>query len=209
MDTINIDKILKLAQSFELEALGAKNKKQYVYHIRPSKFKGKYIYPLSELEDVYPEIYKNEIKKYKGRESHPETKIGLLDCKWKDCVNFSTLNPIKLFQLEELLGIPGYKNGINTQVFKFNIKDFQDMNFCLYDDNKNPKRSEAYKKVSIVSYKETEFIPSETVKYFAECKEKKEYPLIFGNVTHLLVKGKIDIGKAELIKFKVNSTIKL
>lgn len=175
--------------------------KNFVYHIKSSNFKGDYIYPLSQLEEVNPSVYKKEIKKYKGRESHPETKIGILDVKWKDCVNFSTVNPIKIFQMEKLLGIPGYKNVKDIEVFCFDIKDLSDFDMCLYDDNKSPKKSDAYKKVTSSSYKEIQFVPIDTVRYFLECKKKNELPLIFGGICHLLIPDKIPIKNAEIIKF--------
>lgn len=190
-----IENLIKVADKFEDKS------SNYVYHIKSKDFRGKYIYSLNELQDVYPDLYKKEIKKYKGREKHPETKIEFLGAKWKDCVNLSTLNPIKIFQMEELLGIPGYKDGENIDIFRFDIKDLVDLDMCLYDDNKSPKRKEAYKKVTSKSYRETRFVPPETTKYFAECKIKNERPLLFGNVTHLLVLGKIPINKAKILKF--------
>lgn len=195
----NINSILKLAKEFE-----EKTKSQFVYHIKSPNFKGKYIYPLSELKNTYPDLYKKEIKKYKGRESHPEINIDILDAQWKDCVNFSTLNPLKIFQLEELLGIPGYKNGEDVDIFRFNIKDLINFDMCLYDDNISPRKKEAYKKININKYKETKFIPIETAKYFIKSKENNEYPLLFGHVTHLLVKNKVPINKASTIHFKAN-----
>ena len=185
-----IDEIVKLAKEFKKQTSA-----QYVYHLKRSDFRGKLILPLSKLETNYPDIYKKEIKKYRGRENHPEIKIPLLDCRWKDCVNFSTIDPNLIFQLEDLLGI---KNDI-PKIFRFDIHDLKDFDMCLYDDNFSPRKSEAYKKVSDKSYKETLSVPAETVKYFAECKEKKEAPLIFGYVPHLLVRGNIPIKLAGII----------
>jgi hypothetical protein len=190
-----IENLVKIADKFENKS------SKYVYHIKNNDFRGKYIYSLSELQDIYPDLYKKEVKKYKGRENHPEIKIDIIDAKWKDCINLSTLNPMKIFQLEELLGTPGYKTSNNAEIFQFNIKDLSDLTMCLYDDNKSPKNKDAYKKVNEKSYKETQFVPPETTKYFAECKMKNEYPLLFGNVTHLLVFGKIPINKAKILKF--------
>jgi hypothetical protein len=104
--------------------------------------------------------------------------------------------------MEELLGVPGYKNSKDTEVFRFDIKDLVDSIMCLYDDNKSPRSKDAYKKVTSKSYKETQFVPPETTKYFAECRMQNEYPLLFGNVTHLLVLGKIPTSKAKILKFK-------
>jgi len=71
---------------------------------------------------------------------------------------------------------------------------------CLYDDDIGPKKDEAYSKITISSYKETQNIPIKTVKHFIDCKEKNEYPLLFGNILHLLVKDEVDISKADIIK---------
>ena len=62
----SINAILRLADQFEKIASN-----QYAYHIKNDNFKGKFIYPLSELEEVYPAIYKQEVKKYQGRRGHP------------------------------------------------------------------------------------------------------------------------------------------
>lgn len=197
----------EISKTAELFAYKIAKETQYVYHIKSKDFKGKYIYPLSELKDAHPDIYKKQIAKYKGREDHPEIKIKPLDCKWKDCVNLSTLNPIKIFQLEELLGIPGYKKGKDVEVFKIKISDLDSKKFCLYDDEKSPKSEAAYSKRTETSYKETQFIPTKTAKYFVTSKEKKEYPLLFAYVKHVLYNGIIDISKAEIIKFTANETI--
>jgi hypothetical protein len=197
------NQLLTIAKKFE-EKL--KSDHQYVYHIKSHKFKGKYIYPLSELQDIYPDIYRQEIKKYKDRNTHPNIKINMLDAQWKDCVNLSTLNPIKIFQLEELLGIPGYKQSEDVEIFRFDINDLEDFEMCLYDDNKSPRKADAYKKLNPKTYKETQFIPTATVKYFAKSKEDEEHPLIFAYVNHVMVKGNLPINKADIIKFKANIT---
>src|ERR1700748_299200 len=138
-----MNQLLKIAELF---AYKIAKETQYVYHIKNRNFKGKHIYPLIELKDKYPEIYKKELSKYKNRKDHPEIKIKLLNCAWKDCINFSTLNPIQIFQLQEMLGIPGGKEGEEIEIFKIKISELDDSRFCLYDDNKSPKNIEAYSK---------------------------------------------------------------
>lgn len=39
----------------------------YVYCFVPEKLKGKILYPLTTLKNKYPKIYKQEVKRYKGR----------------------------------------------------------------------------------------------------------------------------------------------
>lgn len=180
----------------------AKSLDNYVYHIKSSSFKGNHIYSLSELKEEYPQIYKSEIKKYKDREDHPEIKINILDCQWKDCVSFSSLNILKILELEKLLGVPGWNEVEDICVLRFSIDSFKDREMCIYDDNISPKKKEAYSKTSIKSYKEMKFIPDEMVKYYIKCKENKERPLLFGYVNHLMVKGKVSIKLGEEIYLK-------
>lgn len=194
---MNIERLLKLSEFFEY---AAKNEPQYIYHIKPEKLKGNFLHSLSELEKVYPDIYKVENKKYKNREKHINQKIDLLDCQWKDCVNFSTLNPAKIFQLLQLLEIPGYDHNDKIEIFKFDINKLKDFDMCFYDD-KSSANQNSYSKVK--NYKESKFIPIETVKYFIKCKEKKEYPLIFGDILHILIKGKVPINLAKIEKFEL------
>jgi len=174
---------------------------QYIYHVKSPDFKGRTIYSLSGLEDAMPDLYKKEYKKYKGREAHINTKIDILDCTWKDCINFSTVNPVLIFELEELLGIPAFDEDDKIEIFKINIKALQDYEFCYYDEV-NPKSKKSYKKVSVKSYRELDSVPHLTAKYFAECKKKNEHPLIFGHVPHILVKGNFKLKDYEVIKFK-------
>ena len=188
----SIDEILSLANCFEKTA-----STQYAYHIRSDDFRGKTIYPLAELEEAYPKIYKTEIKKYRGRESHPNIKVSLLDARWADCVCLSTLDPRKIFQLEDLLGIDNQP----AKIFRFKISDLKDFDMCIFndDDKLSPRKDEAYDKITAKSYKETKLIPPETVKYFVRCKKKGEQPLLFSYIPHLMIKGSIPINLADIV----------
>ncbi len=180
------------------------NRDKYFYHLKSERFNGKIIYPLSTLKEKDNKVYKQSIKKYKDREDQLTTKIDILDCEWQDCINLSTLNPAKIFEVAFLLGLKNYEYDIGREILRFPISCLKNKKFCLYDDNKNFKKPEAYSNISIKSYKELEFVPSETIKYFAECKDKDEDPLIFSNIPHILLKDELNISEAEVIKYEPN-----
>jgi hypothetical protein len=113
------------------------------------------------------------MRKYEGRESHPLKVVPPLDCQWQDCINLSSINPLLIFRLQELLGIQGYKNSEDLEILKFNIETPSGMDFCLCEDSKPAK--EAYSPLTVRSYKETKFVPHETVSYFAKCKKMGNY----------------------------------
>jgi len=196
---MDILKLAKLADKF-----AAITKYQYLYHIRSPDFKGKFLYPLSELAEIDKRLYNKSFNKYKGREDWINREIPLLNCKATDVVNLSTINPIKLFAVEILLNIEKIED---KQIFKIPTSILKNQEFVLfsYDKDLNYK----YKKQNINAYKECIHVPLDTVEHYIESKKNKESPLIFEYVPHVLVKGKVDISTAELIDFKSTNIINL
>lgn len=182
-------------------------KQKYFYHIKSKEFEGDLIYPLSTLKDKNLKKYKESIKKYNDRKDQLTTKIEMLNCEWQDCINLSTLNPCKIFELVFLLKLKNWEHDIGREILKFPISVLKGKDFCLYDDEKDFKKSEAYSKLTINSYKELDSVPIETTKYFADMKEKNEDPLIFSYVSHILLKGELNIKNAEVVNQLIPSTV--
>lgn len=193
------DKLQKLEEKYI--KVSEASDKQYVYHLMPEKMSGKILYCLSDLESKLPDVYKKEIKKYIGREEHLEQKIAPLKSTWKDCVIFSSIDPAMIFDLQALLGVKGWQDAAGIAYMRFNITDLPE-DLCLYDDDK-----ETYKKLSPKSYKETKSIPASTAKYFSECVENKERPLLFAGVKHVLVKGNVNIKNSVVMKYKLKRKV--
>lgn len=188
-----MESLLKLAKK-----LIEKNQKQYVYHLISPDFKGKTILPLSELKQKYPDIYKKEFKKYKDRENHPDIKIDVLNCSWKDCISLSTINPALIFNFLSSIDAKGSEHSKDFKIYRFDINKIENEK-CYYDDNVSPKNQKSYSKIK--SYSETDSIPLEAAKYFIKSVDNKEYPLIFGYVKHVLVKGNLDLSLGEEIDY--------
>ena len=84
-----------------------------LYHLAPAELRGNFLYSLSELKTVYPDLYEKEVAKYKGREHVLEYFIKPLNCFWKDVVHLSPVHPAKIKkQLEKILDKLGqeYRN---------------------------------------------------------------------------------------------------
>lgn len=168
---------------------------QHFYHIVPKGMKGKTIFPLSELEDAHPFIYKEEVKKYRDRKDIPNQYIKLLDCRWRDCTIFSTVSPIALFALQDSIGI----EVDDVEVFQFPIERLKGREWCLYHDS---IKNERYSSSTIPQYEETLSVPKETFVHYQQSAENKEKPLIFAGITHILLKGSFPIEGAEVLSFK-------
>ena len=68
----------------------------YLYHRVPRNLKGNYLMPLNELKRVYPEIYREHVKKYAGREELLKFKIPIWSCLWNDVLHMAAVPPKKL-----------------------------------------------------------------------------------------------------------------
>lgn len=169
---------------------------EYFYHLKPNKMMGKNLLPLSSLEEEFPSIAKGYIKSYKGRERILNKKIPPLDCRWKDVIFGSCLDPRLIFAALELLGL---FDDEPITILKFPISVLNKKEFCKYQESKS---GESFSKLTTASYKEERTISIDTMKYFVDSVKKKESPLIFYGVAHILIKGDLDLDKAEEIKYK-------
>lgn len=64
----------------------------YVYHFKRKNMVGSKLIPLNKLKNIYPDIYKEHVKKYVGREKLLTKNIPLLDCLWNDVLHLSPIN---------------------------------------------------------------------------------------------------------------------
>src|SRR3989344_4993827 len=68
----------------------------FVYHLVPSNMGGGILYPLNRLKKKYPQVYKKEIKKYKGREHFLKDRVPVLNCLWGDVIHLTSIHPSKI-----------------------------------------------------------------------------------------------------------------
>jgi len=168
---------------------------EFLYHFKAEKFKGDSILPLSRLKRKYPKLYQKEIEKYgKDRIQELEEEIKCLDVKWKDVVNLSTINPVHILSVAQLLG----NETDPAEIFKIPISSIKKHRFCLFTDFND---KEKFKPLTVNQYEEEKEIPIETIEHFIYSKEHGTRPLIFEHIPHILVAGEVNISKAEVIKY--------
>jgi len=167
---------------------------EFVYHLKPAKLKGKSLLPLSKLEEKYPELHKQEVAKYSDRSEGPEKPIKCLNVKWKDVVNLSTINPILLLSVAELIGNETHP----AVIFRIPISKLKNKPFCLFTDFDG---KEKYEPMTVKEYRECHEIPAATIQHYLESKEEGEQPLVFEGVPHILVADEIDISDVEVIRY--------
>lgn len=175
----------------------------FVYHLRPEKMLGEVLYPLNKLREQSVELYEKEKKKYLGREYLLKEQIPPLGCLWNDVIHCSPVNPKKI---AEALLATGFKIKQST-FFKIPIGHLPDE--IIYYKNSFggkgatlPLSENDFLPINKNEFLELEDIPTETKKYFMEVFQlKKQRPLLFHHVPHVLIKGVLSVQDTETIEW--------
>lgn len=166
-----------------------------IYHIAPKNLQGSIIYPLNGLKDTLPEIYAEEVQKYRGRPQLLERNIPYLDCLWNDVLHFTPVNPRKIRAAIMKAGFKWFPlswyeidpeqlelNEQNTVIYLSPMRQKGD--FAVTDADFIPFTLEAL--VMLDS------IPKAATEYFNHAKANNERPFLFNCVPHVLYHGAFD-----------------
>lgn len=174
----------------------------YVYHFVPHNLRGSVLYPLNVLKYKFPNLYSNQVKKYKRREKLLEVKIPYLECLWNEVLHFSPVHPVQIRDalLEE--GFNKYPirwfeidpialnfNSQNTVIYLAPPKEWLDFS----------KTSSEFIQFSNIRLEELSTLPSATVAHYKTAKQKAEKPFLFHRVPHVLYRGIINLEQVKII----------
>lgn len=167
----------------------------------PLKMKGKYLMPLNEIKKIYPEIYKEEIKKYEGRKKILKIKIPQLNCSWNDVIHMGAIPPRKL--KAALMKESGFKDMKKNKWFQINPKSLDPKNTIIYlyskgGYTKTPKDFVNFKAAEVGKYNK---IGQRAKNYYKMMYKRGKKPLLFGFIPHFLYKGKIDISQCKVVEW--------
>lgn len=77
-----------------------------VYHSAPKDMVGTTIYPLHQLREIAAQAYEFQKAKYAGREATLDFRIPDLGMLFNDTVHCAALDPRRLYEARQRLGIP-------------------------------------------------------------------------------------------------------
>jgi len=160
---------------------------------------GTTLYPLNQLRDVQPELYKTKASKYDGREYIMERQIPILHCLWNDVLH---LSPVPSQELKAAL----LETGMPERTFSYYQIDLASLDVddtVLYlhlttDPVVAPNDNE-FVPYNIDLLPTLAHVPDWTKKYFAEQYASGEKPLRFLGIPHILHRGTIDTTNLPII----------
>ena len=161
--------------------------------------------PLNQLQEIHPEIYIEQVKKYKGREILLQKRTPILDCFWNDVLHLSPINPQIILDTWKQENIIAHSNVSRIiEVYKIPIElltesttiCYQSFNYDFNNYNSSLEKSWQFKRVNFQEQKSVDLKQVEIWK-----NDKKEgRPLFwFGHTMHVLAQQNIDIINCELI----------
>ncbi|WP_417336087.1 hypothetical protein [Halobacteriovorax marinus] len=176
---------------------------EYFYHLVPDPFVGKDLIPLNEM-DRESKLYKSHSRKYIGRESLTEQTIPLLNCKWNDVIQFSSVHPqLIIDKLREIQ--PDFKL-YRTKCFKVSVLEVEGKyEGVIFDRNKTQKKgdfsihADDIRPLNSTQYKELTHLPKETIAFWNRVKEEGGKYLWFPYIPHIFLKGIVDTTHFEVI----------
>ncbi len=184
--------------------------KQYLYHRVPEDMtqneEGKdVLYPLNVLKEKFPGLYEVKVQKYLDsdyRKSIPNRIIPELNVTWGDVVQLTAVHPEDL--KKELV-----KAGFEPKELKFyqidpDLLNKEDTKIFLYKDDLDKDDMENYESYNSKDLEKHSIMPNSTKQYFKETSDKKERPLLFVHIPHILHKGQIDVSDFPVISVSFN-----
>ncbi len=172
----------------------------YLYHLVPENMKGNFLYPLNELKEKYPEIYREAVKKYAKRKKILEGKIPILNCFWSDVIHLTPVHPKKIKSALIDAG-SDFLREREWKWFRINPYSIERTKTVIFLNTQNVGRKvEDYFYYSQSNLGRYSNLPKATISYYRQEYVARRVPLHSHFVPHILYKGRINIKNCEVIE---------
>lgn len=178
----------------------------YVYHFKRKNMIGDILMPLNMQKKNFPELYKDHVKKYIGREKLLTKKIPILDCLWNDVLHFSPINPQLILDVYKKEGlVPESRKGEVFDVYRIPINKLpKEQTICFqsynYDYDKFDPNLNKYWKFSAAEYYELLSVPDKQVEIWHQDLQAGRTLFWYSHIMHVLSKTEVNISDCEVLQ---------
>ncbi len=168
----------------------------HIFHLVPDNMRGDTLYPLNQLKDLYPDLYREEISKYEGRKEVMEQFIPKLNCKWNDVLHFTAIDPRVIKQALIVAG----GNPPEMRFFEIDPSTLPESSMIyLYKEEQDHIDEEEIVPLDATTLAQAAILPERTKVYYKEAYVKRLRPLLFPFVAHVLVKAPVQIDPTDIV----------
>lgn len=178
----------------------------YIYHGKHPHFRGNAIYPLHRLQSAVPEIYAEQLTKYRQRPWAIERIIPILGVRWNDVVHCAPVHPYHVFRaLEEVGAAPDpAREWFQIPLARIDGQRAVWYAYASSARNRHEVPSNDYEAFDPERYRELTQLPSRTVAHYREVAGRGlELNWLFHGTPHILIDGVVNVEGVETIRWSV------
>ncbi len=180
----------------------------FIYHFKRKNMSGNELIPLNRQKEKWPEMHKEHVKKYEGREKLLEKKIPILNCLWNDVLHFSPINPqliLDVYHKENL--VPDIRKDEVFEVYKIPVGMLsEEKTVCFqsfnYDFDHYSPELDKYWKFSLSEFEELQEVPKEQIQIWHQDKKAGRVLFWYSHIMHVLSQTTLDISDCEILRCK-------
>ena len=144
----------------------------YLYHSVPEILKEDVLLPQDVLKRKHPRLYKEAMKKYKGRKHILKRKVQFLNCSWSEVLSLSPVHPEKI---SKALKIAGKKQIQKRKFYEINPKKLDPEKTIVYlykydpifEEGKMDNRDN-FAPFKLRNLSKYDKVPNKTLEYYKE-----------------------------------------
>lgn len=164
-----------------------------VYHIMPKHFLGPMLYPFNQLQEALPDVFAEQVTKYRGRDELLEYRIPFLDCYWDDLLHLSAIHPAQIRGAMEASGMAWKMNyWFEIDVEKLALNETNAAIFTAPFRTQGAMQDQDFIPFNGERLQMLTSIPQQSYEYFNHAKAYDEHPFLFNYIPHVLYRGTLD-----------------
>lgn len=169
----------------------------YVYHHVPQNQIGDIIYPLNQLKDTFPDIFRKQSAKYDNIQEKDVEILGF--GYWNDCINLMPVNPgLVKKELEKY----GHDTNWQWLFYKIDTKQLNNSKLILMvTTDKSGTLERDFLPFTKENFDKYCHIGEATRAIFQKAKDNYEQPNTFARIPHVLYKDSINTKGLEIVEF--------
>jgi hypothetical protein len=171
-----------------------------LFHFVPETMAGTVLYPLNDLKEREPEIWRREVAKYEGREQVLDQPIAPLGCRWNDVLHFSVVHPRKIVAALDAVGLEAPRR----RFFEFDAARFDREQAAIFLNRRTDVSvrtdDSQWLPFEPATLAELTELTEPTRRYYRECAVRGQRPLLFGYLPHVFQRGPVETRNARVLE---------
>jgi len=173
-----------------------------LYHMVPPAVCGDRLHPLSELRVIEPDLFKEYVKRYEGREFVMQISLPHLQCLWNEVIHLSPVHPHAIKEALEGAGFEWYQT--SYYVIDPLLHGIDETNAVIHRSYWAVREEVPVIESRCTPFNQAELPtlsrPSNAVRHgYLRAKMEGTLPFLYVFVPHVLFKGSLPISALPII----------